>query len=262
MKVKDIMRVLQEIAPVEYAEKWDNVGLLVGDEQREVKRILVALDPTTSVIEQAISQKCDMLITHHPLLFSPIKSVTKNDFIGRRVMALIENKIAYSAMHTNMDIAVMADVSSERVGLLDAKVLDPIKGEDAIGIGRYGSLIEEMTLLQLSEIVKQAFSLESVRIIGDFDKRVSKVAISTGSGEDYVDQAIKVGVDVLITGDIRYHKAVDALEKGLCVIDAGHFGTEQFMVDWLVNRLRMFMEESGEALQVLSALEKSPFCNR
>lgn len=259
MNVNDVVNYLQSIAPFHYAEGWDNVGLLIGDKQRKVEKILVALDPSTEVIEQAVKQKCDMIITHHPLIFSPMKSVTSDNFIGRRVMTLIENRIAYCVMHTNMDIVVMADVAAEKIGLKDSNVLEPVEADNNEGIGRYGSLAEPVTLGTLATRVKEAFSLGDVRVVGNCENRISKVAISTGSGEDYVDKAITVGMEVLITGDIRHHKAVDALEKGLMIIDAGHFGTERFMAEWLGNKLKSSFENNRENTEVVVAVENSPF---
>ena len=111
MICKEIIQKLEAIAPVNYAEKWDNVGLLVGDDTIDVKRILIALDPTQDVINQAIEQECNMIITHHPLIFAPMKRITTSDFIGKRIVSMITHGIAYYAMHTNMDIAVMAEVA-------------------------------------------------------------------------------------------------------------------------------------------------------
>lgn len=254
MKCRDIIKQLETIAPVHYAEKWDNVGLIVGDEEQEVHKVLVALDPSTEVIEQAIEQQCDMIITHHPLIFSPMKKITNNDFIGKRILRMMNNSIAYYAMHTNMDIAIMADESAAMVGLKDTVALEQVEpSNQQVGIGRFGNLSKVMSLLELAKEVKKQFHLDDVRVVGDLTKEIKKVAISTGSGEDFIENAIQMGADVLITGDIRHHKALDAIERNLCIIDAGHYGTERFMVEWLCAHLEV------NNVTVMTAKEHSPF---
>ncbi|HEX3077718.1 MAG TPA: Nif3-like dinuclear metal center hexameric protein, partial [Lachnospiraceae bacterium] len=112
MRCKELIHILEELSPKNFAESWDNVGLLLGDKEQEVHSIMVALDATGDVIEQAIDSKCDMLITHHPLIFSSMKKITNDNFIGNRIMKLISNRVAYYALHTNFDIAVMARESA------------------------------------------------------------------------------------------------------------------------------------------------------
>lgn len=254
MKCKDIIKQLEIIAPVHYAEKWDNVGLIVGDEEQEVHKVLIALDPSTEVIEQAIEQHCDMIITHHPLIFSPMKKITNNDFIGKRILSMMKNSIVYYAMHTNMDIAIMADESATMIGLKDTVPLEQVDSSDLqVGIGRFGNLTREMSLLELAKEVKKQFHLDDVRVVGDLKRDIKTVAISTGSGEDFIENAILMGADVLITGDIRHHKALDAIERNLSIIDAGHYGTERFMVEWLAAHLEV------NNVTVMMAKEQSPF---
>lgn len=254
MKCKDIIKQLETIAPVHYAEKWDNVGLIVGDEEQEVHKVLIALDPSTEVIEQAIEQQCDMIITHHPLIFSPMKKITNNDFIGKRILSMLNNSIAYYAMHTNMDIAIMADESASMIGLKDTSPLEQVDPNNIqVGIGRFGNLSKTMSLLELAKEVKKQFHLDDVRVVGDLAKEMKTVAISTGSGEDFIENAIQMGADVLITGDIRHHKALDAIERNLSIIDAGHYGTERFMVEWLATHLEV------NNVTVMMAKEQSPF---
>lgn len=254
MKCRDIIKKLETIAPVCYAEKWDNVGLIVGDEEQEVHKVLIALDPSMEVIEQAIEQQCDMLITHHPLIFSPMKKITNNDFIGRRILSMMNHSIAYYAMHTNMDIAIMADESAAMIGLKDTVPLEQVDPSNPqVGIGRFGNLTKASSLFELAKEVKKQFHLDDIRVVGDLTKEIKTVAISTGSGEDFIENAIQMGADVLITGDIRHHKALDAIERNLSIIDAGHYGTERFMVEWLCANLDL------NNIIVMVAKEQSPF---
>lgn len=259
MRCKEIIKELELLAPPQYAEGWDNVGLLIGSDEKDVKKIMVALDASNLVIQQAIEKKVDMLITHHPMIFSAIKRVTNQDFLGQKIMNLIKNDISYYAMHTNYDVMVMNKKAADYIGLLHTEILMPIKENENTGqiegIGTYGVLENEITLGELARKVKQVFPSDILKVIGHIESKVQTVAVSTGSGKNLIKYAKKAGVSVLITGDIDYHSALDAMDQGICIIDAGHFGTEHFMTtcvkEYLENKL------SGE--EIIMADEKSPF---
>lgn len=259
MNVGQIIEQLEKLAPVSFAEHWDNVGLLVGTRTTQVQRILVALDATDDVIEQAIKQKADLLITHHPMIFSAMKKINDEDFIGRRILKLVQNGISYYAMHTNCDVCVMNDVAADKIGLRADAVLE-VTGEDGqgqeVGIGKAGELKEMLTIEDLAERVKEAFGISYVQVTGNRKQKVSRAAISTGSGKSLVSYAIKQNVQVLITGDIDHHTAIDALAQGMQIIDAGHFGTEHFMVEYVQQYLAGLLDES---IKVLQANEQNPF---
>lgn len=230
MKCQQVIELIEEHSPVKYAQDWDNVGLLAGRRDKEVYRIMTALDATDRVVEQAVSRKVDLLLTHHPLIFSPRKSVTTDDRIGRRLVRLLQNDIAYYAMHTNFDVMGMADLSAQKLDLSGISVLEQTsQGEqgEPEGIGRCGQLPRIMTLRELAVFVKERYELDYVRICGEETSLIEKAAISTGSGSSMIKPAIFAGVQVLISGDIDYHAALDAVAEGLCIIDAGHFGTEK-----------------------------------
>ena len=145
------------MSPCFYAESWDNVGLLAGSRKKEVSRIYVALDATDEVIEEAVLMEADMLITHHPLIFSAMKKITTDDFIGRRIVKLLEHGISYYAMHTNFDVTHMAELAADRMGMTARSVLSvTCEGETGkAGIGKAGILPEEMTVSKCAEIVKE-----------------------------------------------------------------------------------------------------------
>ena len=235
MNCSEVMEALSDLAPFEYAEKWDNVGLLAGSRDKEVKRIFIAVDATDEVIDEAVRRGADMLLTHHPLIFSPLKRVVDDDFIGRRIIDLIKNDICYVAMHTNFDIMGMADAAADELALKHTDVLQ-ITFEDDIakaGLGRVGMLSGDVPLLELADKVKRAFHVPTVRIFGDTEDVVRRVAILPGSGRSGVDDAIKAGADVYITGDIDHHIALDALARGLNIIDAGHYGIEKLFIPYM-----------------------------
>lgn len=260
MKVNEITEQLQKIAPLEYAESWDNVGLLVGDGEQEVKKVMVALDATDQVIAQCISHRIDLLITHHPMIFSGIKKITMEDFIGRRILQMAQNHISYYAMHTNCDVCVMNQIAADKVGLVQSEILEPVK-EDADtgklkGIGQVGMLAQSMTVEELAQRVKKEFEIETVKITGDVHKKIHRVAVSTGSGKSFIEKAIKKGAEVFITGDIDHHSGIDALAQGLQIIDAGHYGTEHFMVKAIAEYLQ---KEAEDKLVIMKAEEITPF---
>lgn len=259
MNVGQIIEQLEKLAPVSFAESWDNVGLLVGTRTSNVQRILIALDATDEVIEQAVTLKADLLITHHPMIFSAMKKINDEDFIGRRILKMMQNGISYYAMHTNCDVCVMNDVAADKIDLRADAVLE-VTGEDGqgqeVGIGKVGELKEILTLEELAKRVKEAFGIDYVQVTGDKKQKVTRVAISTGAGKSLVSYAIKQKVQVLVTGDIDHHTAIDALAQGVQIIDAGHFGTEHFMVEYVQQYLS---EQLDETVKVLQAKEQNPF---
>ena len=254
MECKKVIEILEKQSPKSYACDWDNVGLLVGREDKEIQKIYIALDATDEAIEEAIANGADMLLTHHPMIFKGMKRVTQEDFIGRRIIRLIQNDMVYYAMHTNFDVMGMADLAADYLGISDTRVLEITSvsetGEE--GIGRYGSLKKEMTVRECCEEVKQAFSLENVKVFGDLERKVKTAAISPGSGRSVISNAVHAGVDVLITGDIDHHEGIDAVAKKLTVIDAGHYGVEHIFIPYMEQYLKREAKELEIAVQPLT----------
>ena len=252
-----ICESLEELSPKRFALSFDNVGLLVGRYDKDVKTIYIALDATDEVIDAAIECEADMLITHHPMIFSAIKSVRADDFIGRRMLKLAKYDISYYAMHTNFDVMGMADAAADEIDLIERDVLQ-VTYEDEIGaegIGRIGRLREEMSLIELCDFVKERFMLDTVKVFGDPDRLCNICAISPGSGKSMIKYAIEKGADVIITGDIDHHEGIDSVAQGLCVIDAGHFGIEKIFVPYMEEFIRREMPE----IKVYTHEMTSPF---
>jgi len=243
MLCRDIINVIENTYPKQAALEWDNVGLLVGRTEKKVDKIYVALDATDEVIDAAIASGADMLVTHHPLIFTPMKKITDEHFIGNRVVKLLQHDISYYAMHTNYDVLGMAKLSGEMLRLHEEDVFEVTDSEQNIGIGRIGKLEREMTLGECCEWVKRAFALPSVRVFGDVNKKVVCAAISPGSGKHMSDVAIEKGADVLITGDIDHHEGIDAVSRGLAIIDAGHYGLEYIFIEDMVKYLKQHLEK-------------------
>ena len=257
MLCKEIVQVIEAAYPREAALDFDNVGLLAGRTEKEVERVYIALDATDAVIDRAIEAGADMLITHHPLIFSPLKKVTDEDFVSRRVVKLIQNDISYYAMHTNYDVLGMAELAKKILGIRDSEVLDITMEKDGKqeGIGRIGELEKPMTLEECCVYVKHKLNLGSLKVFGDMQAEVSRLAISPGSGRTAIAAAIAKGADVLVTGDIGHHDGLDAVEQGLAVIDAGHYGTEYIFID----DMRRFLEDKLPVLDVITTPVIHPF---
>lgn len=228
MKCSEICALIEREYSKEYACDWDNVGLLAGRRDKEVNNILLALDATDEVVRMATELKTDLLITHHPMIFSPLRRVTDEDMIGRRLMTLIQYDISYYAMHTNYDARGMADLAAGLLGLEECTVLEEIR--DGEGIGRIGRLPGRMTLKECAELVKKAYDIPNVRLFGSPDTDVHLAAVCPGAGKSMVDHVLRFGCDVYITGDIDHHTGIDAVDQGLCIIDAGHYGIEHIFI--------------------------------
>lgn len=239
MKCREMIEGLNVLAPEMMACGWDNSGLLAGRFDKEVKKVYLALDATDKVVSEAAAAGADMLITHHPLIFKAIKKVNDGDFIGRRLVALLQADISYYAMHTNFDSApgCMADMAAEKLGLQKSQVLEAEGEKDGIvyGIGKIGLLEKPMGLRELAGLVKERFGLASVTVYGDLEseEKISRCAVSPGAGGSMVDIALEKEAQVLVTGDIGHHEGIDSVARGMAVIDAGHYGLEYGFVEFM-----------------------------
>lgn len=232
MILQDVIKKLTDLAPEAYAQEWDNVGLLVGDRAQEISKIFIALDADETAIAQAQACGAQLLLTHHPMIFSPLKRINTDEFIGARVVKLLQAGISCYAMHTNYDAARMGTLAAERLGIpVEAPLGDLFEREGQVyGIGTIGNMRGGCSLKQLGDQVKQRFGLQTVKIFGDLEKPVSRVAICPGAGKSMIGDALCQGAQVFITGDIDHHSGIDAVAQGLCIIDAGHYGIEHIFI--------------------------------
>ena len=218
---------------------FDNVGLLVGKSDSEVRRVLTELDITDAVIEEAREIGAELIVSHHPLFFS-VKSITNADPTGRRIMTLIENGIAAICMHTNLDAAdegVNAALA-EAIGVKEPKLLrvEGAEGGVPYGIARFGELEEETDLVSFLEHVKCATGAAGLRYT-DAGRTVKRVAFCGGSGGDYLEDAVRAGCDTFLTADVKHHVFLASLDHGINLIDGGHFCTENVVVPYLREKL-------------------------
>ena len=240
--VADILQFVESLAPRYMKCDWDNVGLLCGRRDREVKKILVALDPFRSVIEEAIEIGADCIVTHHPLIFrNPLMAVNEDTEAGRCVLTLVEHGIAAINAHTNYDLAPdgVNDVLARTLGLADIEVINP-EGTDAEGRS-YGLLrcgtIGEIALKAFLVGVKEHLDCQGLRYV-DAGKPVRKVAVGGGSCADEMHDALAAGCDTFVTADVKYNQFRTAYELGLNLIDAGHFHTENPAMPVLADKLQ------------------------
>lgn len=254
MRCKELIGRLDELAPFSYACDWDNSGFLAGRGEKEVKKAMVALDATDEVVDEAVRGGADLLLTHHPLIFKPLKKVNDEDFVSRRILRLIQADICYVAMHTNFDIApgCMADLAAKRLGLVPERPLEVTGEKDGVcmGIGKVGTLERPVTVGKLAQQVKECFGLPYVTVYGmeQVTEPVMRVAISPGAGGSMIAHGIAAGAQVLVTGDIGHHGGIDAAACKMAVIDAGHYGLEHIFMPFMKGYLEQVAAGAVEVL--------------
>lgn len=365
-KLSDIVGIINKIAPPSLAEDWDNAGLQVGDTSSEIERIMVALDPCPEAVDSAINNSCQLLITHHPLIFKPLKRISTTDETGRLIHKAIANNLAIASLHTNYDVAQngVNDLLAKALGvtgcrplkvshreeLLKLTLFVPATHHDALmdillpfswlsgnysdcsfttsgqgtfrplegaspyigkvgeretvaesrfemlirstdlqaalkamrkahpyeepafditpllnegrqsGIGRIGRLESSPFLKDFAKSVKKSLGTASLRVVGNPEQRISKLALCGGSGASLLREAAREGADLFLTGDIKYHDAREAQALGLSMIDAGHFATEKLMIEGLSLQMEKELKSRRFEIEVLRCtIESDPF---
>lgn len=229
MTVKDIMGCITEVAPLNWQEDYDNAGLQIGDVNAEVHKALIALDVTEEVMDEAIAKSCDLVISHHPLIFRGLKHLTPATAIERAVMKAVKHDIAIVCMHTNLDNSYLgvSRVLAERLGLDKLHLLQPNKSEpDCCGAGFVGEFASPMEEVEFLNLVADCVGSPCLRHSVLTGKKVRKVALCGGSGIPFLVDALRNDADVYLTADIKYHDFF--APDGILLVDAGHFETEQF----------------------------------
>jgi len=273
-----VAQIIERIAPKSWAEAWDNVGLLVGSGSAPIERILISLDGTLEVVEEAKAFGAQLVIAHHPIIFRPLKNLRADNAAAQVPLRLLQHEIAYYAAHTNLDQSIVS--SSRTLGevleLQGMKILEeqmddhtPLSNRgEARGYGVSGYLTRPeplgtlwarfMGLLGKPGIYAQPYELSGVRLAGSLEKEVRKVAIVNGSGGRFVPKALFKGADLLITGDVDHHSVLDALEGGMAVGDLGHFLTEAPMLQAMYQYLSSEKALQGIEIRV-SSINRSPW---
>ena len=329
MKLKTLIKKLEAHYPKNLSESWDNVGLLLGDSESEIKKVQLSLDVTESVVDRAVENGVDLIISHHPMIFSGLKRITNTTLVGKKILKLIKNNISVYSMHTNLDSALggLNEYVAKKLGAEDSKIIDETyfdtyklsvyvpsthfealmekingsgllefngyknvsyssKCEEVIdekvgkstkieligekntlyaileqarkvhpyeepayeiikienkyskgGIGRYFSLEKTYSLDEYIGLIKEKLGIENLRVVCGAGNKIKKVAVVNGSGASFLDKVSRLNVDLFITGDVKYHEALDAREAGLALIDIGHYESEVFFSDLVVDKL-------------------------
>ncbi len=240
--VRDVIDIINRIAPFDMAEKWDNSGLQTGHPDWPVKGVMVALDVTSEALEAAWTAGCTLLVTHHPLFMGFEKSIDFSTMSGKLIHTSAIREIAVVSAHTNLDKAQegLNDCFAQQIGIdCNAPLLiDSDSTQDApVGIGRVGTIKTPMSLGDYAREIKHCLKIPQVRVIGDPLRNVAMAALCTGSGGSLTPQFLDSDADVYITGDLKYHEARDIEAAGKACIDVGHFASEHIVVDMLTSRL-------------------------
>ena len=231
MKINKVLDILESWMPKGISEDFDNVGLLIGNPSEELKNILITLDTTVDVVEEAIDKGCNLIISYHPIIFDGIKKISEQDYVQKAIVKSIENKIAIYAIHTSMDnhpngisysLAKIVGLNKTSILMPKDKKIDNLK----TGMGTVGYLKSEISEEKFLDLVKKNIKNNFIRHSKLTGKKISKVAIVAGSGSFAIDDCLNNDVDALITSDLKYHKFFIENDK-ILLLDIGHFESEK-----------------------------------
>lgn len=257
--LEQVIGLLERRYPPETAEDWDAVGLVCGDPASVIRRILWAVDPVEEVVDEAIGADVDLIVTHHPLFLSAVHSVAATTAKGRVVHRLISAGIALYCAHTNADVADpgVSDALAAAIGLTDVRPLRDC------ALGRVGDVGEGVSLRDFATTVASALppTQHGVRVAGDPDRRIQRVAVCGGSGDSLLAVASEQGADVLVTADLKHHRALEHLEeRGCAIIDVAHWASEWPWLGQAALLLSRDMEAEGTTVEsIVSAAPTDPW---
>ena len=239
-KVSDIVGCITDIAPLKWQESWDNAGLLVGDANMLIDKALITLDVTEEVIDEAIQGGYHLVVSHHPIIYRPLKHLLPENTIERTIIKAIKHDIAIACMHTNLDNSYLGVSKwlADKLGLINQEILEPIKVEENVttGGGMVGCLEKEMDEKSFLAMVKHNLGCDALRHSDFLGKKIKKVAVCGGSGFFLLDNVKRCEADAYITGDVKYHDFFEADGK-LLLVDAGHYETEQFTKELIADAI-------------------------
>ena len=235
-KVKDVTEVIEGFAPLAIQEGWDNSGLCIGSPYAPVSSVLLGLDCTPELVDEAIECGADMIVTHHPLIFSGLKKITPEDQVGAAVIKAIKAGISIYAAHTSADkvIAGVSGAMAAKLGLQNVTILD--EDGDGTGLGVVGDLPEPMSADEAVAMVKERFGLKALRASRPVKGKISRIAMCGGSGGSLIKAAMASGAQLYLSGDISYHNFFTP--EGFMIMDIGHYESEIEIVDILFSLLR------------------------
>jgi len=245
MLLHELTDYLEQIAPLRFQEKYDNAGLIYGDPNTELTGALVSLDCTEAVIEEAVALGCNIVVSHHPIVFGGIRKFKSDHYVDRTVVAAIKNDVAIYAIHTNLDNVLRNGVNekiAQKIGLKHTQILRPkdrnhLETDYDLGSGVIGSLSEQMPEADFLSRLKTSMNLNVIKHTNLLGKPISKVAVCGGSGSFLLNDAISAGADIFITADFKYHEYFDANDK-IVIADIGHYESEFYTIELLFELLK------------------------
>lgn len=254
-RVSDWTELIDACYAPQHAMSWDAVGLHVGDPDDAVATVLVSLDVTPEVLDEARERGADLIAAHHPLLFRPLARLTPDTAPGAVALRAARLHIAVVAVHTNFDVALPGTTEPvvDALGLADVRPLEPLDDDPRLGLGRIGTLPTATPVRTLADRLVATLPAPHLRVAGPLDRRVRRVAACGGAGDSLVDAARRAGAELYVTGDLRHHVVLDALTLGMSVIDAGHHATESAALPALVDRLAAAAASRGLSAGLLAS---------
>ena len=262
--LRQLIDFLRELAPLELAESWDNVGLLIGDSSADVSSVLTCLTLTPNVADEAISRSVQLIVTHHPVLFRPVQRLTAETSEGRLLLSLIRAGISVYSPHTSYDSAVDG-INQQLARLFDLQQVQPLRPIEPAGIphspttvigsGRWGRLPHAMPLREVLERTKSALRVSQLQYVGDLSREVTRLGIACGAAAEFLHDAAHLGCEALLTGEARFHACLEAVAANIALILPGHYATERPAMEQLAEILRT---KFGDLTVLASASEFDP----
>jgi len=235
-----IIVTLRSLAPLELAESWDNTGLLLGDRSQPVERVLTCLTLSPDVADEAIETGAQLIVSHHPVLFRAVKSLTTDTTEGRMLLKLLAARVAVYSPHTAYDSSAngINTQLATALQLNDIRPLRPAADPQAtVGSGRFGTMAHSLALPQFLLYVKSSLKIDRLQYAGDGEPTISRVAVACGSAAEFIGDAVRCGCQALITGEARFHACLEARDAGLVLVLAGHYATERPGIEQLARTL-------------------------
>lgn len=264
MKLRELLDRIRLKYPEELQYSWDNSSLNLGDLDQEINKIMLTLEITNRTIDEAIEKGVDLVISHHPFLMSKVNQIRTDTIKGGLIYKMIRNNISAYCMHTSYDMAEdgLNDYFFDLLGIKDRQVLDVESSLDSYndgkeyGLGRLADLEKPIEIGDLISILKEKLNIDQARYVGPKDLLINKIAVVTGNGSEFFQLAKSKGCDILITGDLKYHQAMDALDIDMALLDFGHYGTEHIFSESVYNYINSI---SGDIEVLISKRNIDPF---
>ena len=254
--LSDIVEIANRLFPFDIAEPWDNCGIQIGDPTRRVNSIAFSLDATPQTVKFASASSCELLVTHHPVLLEPFRNIVADNLFGRTLLDAARMGVDILSLHTNLDAAA-GGLNDQLIGKLGLENVTTFVSAQCARVGR---LPEATTVFELARKIARDLEISHVRVISEKDCEVRTLFLAAGSGMSFLGEALRQNADVMVTGDVRYHAAREALEMGMPVIDAGHYGLEKGAVELLSAAFEAEFSRLGLAINCINCrLEKEPF---